>query len=155
MSKLASIFNKNRFDIVSWCITLALVVGLVFGASAWKKTTAQALVPQPTADPDRKQPQVAMPALQGSESLFSIERIIQLKTNIPADKPRYSIEDYRVARGDSIFAIAKSFNLKPETILWANYDALQDSPDSLRPGQVLKIPPTDGIYYQWKENDTL
>jgi len=28
-------------------------------------------------------------------------------------------------------------------------------PHSLAPGQVLKIPPTNGIYYQWKENDTL
>jgi len=39
--------------------------------------------------------------------------------------------------------------------LWANYDVLQDDPHSLKPGQVLKIPPTDGIYYQIKENDKL
>ena len=29
------------------------------------------------------------------------------------------------------FSIAKSFDLKPETILWANYDQLKDSPDAL------------------------
>jgi murein DD-endopeptidase MepM/ murein hydrolase activator NlpD len=96
-----------------------------------------------------------MPALNKSESVLSIGRDILLKTNIPADKPRYKIDDYRVSRGDSIFAISEAFKLKPETVLWANYDVLQDDPHSLKPGQVLKIPPTDGIYYQWKENDTL
>ena len=96
-----------------------------------------------------------MPALDPPKGFEAIGRQIEIKTNVPADKPRYHVEEYRVARGDSVFAIAESFKIKPETILWANYETLQDSPDSLRPGQVLKIPPTDGIYYQWKENDTL
>jgi murein DD-endopeptidase MepM/ murein hydrolase activator NlpD len=39
--------------------------------------------------------------------------------------------------------------------LWANNDVLNDSPDSIRPGQDLNIPPTDGILYQWKDGDTL
>src|SRR5689334_25197609 len=85
----------------------------------------------------------------------SIDREIQINTNVPADKPRYDVEEYRVVRADSVFAIAESFKVKPETVLWANYDVLQDDPHSLAPGMVLKIPPTDGIYYQWKENDTL
>jgi LysM repeat protein len=88
-----------------------------------------------------------MPALSGgSEAFVSIGRDIQLKTNAPADKPRYQPVDYRVSRGDSMFAIAESYKLEPETILWANYDVLQDDPHSLKPGQVLKIPPANGIY---------
>jgi len=130
---------------------------MVFGALSWKRSTSTvpALAPQPTSAPDQKQPDVPMPALGGAEAFLSIGRNIQLKTNIPADKPRYSIEEYRVTRGDSIFAISESFKLKPETVLWANYDTLQDDPHSLKPGQVLIIPPTDGIYYQIKENDKL
>ena len=157
MSKLTTLIGKNKFNIISWFVTLALVTGLVFGALSWKQstTTVQALEPQPTAVPDQKQPEVPMPALGASEAFASIGRNIELKTNIPADKPRYSIEEYRVSRGDSIFAISESFKLKPETVLWANYDVLQDDPHSLKPGQVLKIPPTDGIYYQVKENDKL
>ncbi|MEP7136518.1 MAG: peptidoglycan DD-metalloendopeptidase family protein [Chloroflexota bacterium] len=157
MTKFKTLIGKNSFNIVSWFVTLALVAGLVFGALSWKQSTStvQALAPQPTAAPNQKQPEVPMPALGASEAFLSIGRSIQLKTNIPADKPRYSIEEYRVTRGDSIFAISESFKLKPETVLWANYNVLQDSPDSLRPGQVLEIPPTDGIYYQWKNNDTL
>jgi hypothetical protein len=72
-----------------------------------------------------------MPALGGPDAFLSIDRDIQLKTNIPADKPRYEIAEYRVTRGDSIFAISESYNLNPETVLWANYDVLQD--DRSRP----------------------
>ena len=157
MSKLASYFKTYRFNIISWTVTLLLVGGMILGAFQWKASNvgAQALLPIPTAEPEKNPPQVSMPALGAPEALESIEREIQLKTNIPADKPRYEPEEYRVVRGDSVFAIAESYGLKPETILWANYDVLQDDPHSLAPGMVLKIPPTDGIYYQWKENDTL
>lgn len=157
MSKLASIFKNNLFSIISWAVTLILVGGMVGGSLMWKKNTAtvQAPPPEPTVAPDEIQPEVAMPALGMPESFSSIEREIQIKTNVPADKPRYKPVEYRVSRGDSVFAISETFKLKPETVLWANYDVLQDDPHSLAPGMVLKIPPTDGIYYQWKENDTL
>jgi murein DD-endopeptidase MepM/ murein hydrolase activator NlpD len=157
MPKLVLFLKNNRFNIISWSITLLITGGIIAGAFAWKKSTStvQALAPVPTAVPEQKKPQVVMPALGGPEAFLSIERDIQLKTNVPADKPRYKPVEYRVSRGDSVFGIAESFKLKPETVLWANYDVLQDDPHSLKPGQVLKIPPTDGIYYQWKENDTL
>src|SRR5687768_14700624 len=156
MPKLASFFDDNRFAIISWFVTFLIVAGLIGGVFLWKQSAAnKALVPQPTAGADERRPEVPMPALGGPLAFLSIEREIQIKTNVPADKPRYDLVEHRVSRGDSIFAIAESYKLKPETVLWANYDVLQDDPHSLKPGQVLKIPPTDGIYYQWKENDTL
>lgn len=157
MSKSKSYFKKKLFNIISWLVTLMLVVGIVGGAFMWKRSTTvvQVVVPEPTLAPDEEPPQVQMPALGGPDAFVSIGRDIQLKTNVPADKPRYKPVEYRVSSGDSMFAIAESYKLEPETILWANYDVLQDDPHSLKPGQVLKIPPTNGIYYQWKENDTL
>jgi murein DD-endopeptidase MepM/ murein hydrolase activator NlpD len=157
MSKLASFFNDHRFSVLSWIVTIILVAGMILGALQWKEARAggQALVPISTARSEEEQPQVSMPALEEPETFAAIERDIQLKTNVPADKPRYDVEEYRVVSGDSVFAIAESFKVQPETVLWANYDVLQDDPHSLAPGMVLKIPPTDGIYYQWKENDTL
>jgi len=157
MSKFSSFFKKNLFNIISWFVTVLLVGGIAGGAFMWTQSTNATQLPalEPTIAPAQEQPHVVMPALVGSEAFASIERDIQLKTNVPADKPRYQPVEYRVARGDSLFAIAESYKLKPETILWANYDVLQDDPHSLKPGQVLKIPPADGIYYQWKENDTL
>ena len=97
-----------------------------------------------------------MPALGGPSVFESIGREIQIKTNVPADKPRYDpLKNIAWCGEIRSLRLRESFKLKPETILWANYDVLQDDPHSLKPGQVLKIPPTDGIYYQWKENDTL
>jgi hypothetical protein len=157
MSKLSSFFHANRFSIISWAVTVILVAGMILGAFQWRasRNGAQALVPIPTAGAEEQRPKVSMPALGGPQAFAAIKREIQLKTNVPADKPRYEVEEYRVVRGDSVFAIAESFKVQPETVLWANYDVLQDDPHSLAPGMVLKIPPTDGIYYQWKENDTL
>ncbi|HSO12182.1 MAG TPA: peptidoglycan DD-metalloendopeptidase family protein [Anaerolineales bacterium] len=157
MAKLNSFLKNNTFNIISWFVTLILVGGIVFGAFAWKQSAeaVQAAELVPTAAPDEEPVQPAMPGLGGPEAFVSIPRDIQLKTNAPADKPRYKPVEYRVSRGDSIFAISESFKLEPETILWANYDVLQDDPHSLKPGQVLSIPPANGIFYQWKENDTL
>src|SRR5687768_11680884 len=156
MPKLASFFDDNRFAIISWFVTFLIVAGLFGGVFLWKQSAAnKAPVPRPTASADERRPEVPMPALGGPLPCLAIEREIQIKTNVPADKPRYDLVEHRVSRGDSIFAIAESYKLKPETVLWANYDVLQDDPHSLKPGQVLKIPPTDGIYYQLKENDSL
>jgi murein DD-endopeptidase MepM/ murein hydrolase activator NlpD len=157
MANLTTFFGRNKFTVISWSVTLILAIGLIAGALLWKKSNspAQILAPLPTSAPDEGPADVELPALGGPETFVSIGREIQLKTNIPADKPRYELAEYRVTRGDSIFAISESYKLQPETVLWANYDVLQDDPHSLKPGQVLKIPPTDGIYYQWKENDTL
>jgi murein DD-endopeptidase MepM/ murein hydrolase activator NlpD len=157
MSKFSSYFNRNRFNIVSWTVTVVLVAGLIGGALKWRQiSTVQALGPVVASGAGEKPPQIALPALTGAdEGSAAIEREIQLKTNVPADKPRYKPVDYHVVKGDSIFAIAEQFKVKPETVLWANYDVLKDDPHSLAPGMVLRIPPTDGIFYQWKENDTL
>ena len=63
--------------------------------------------------------------------------------------------EYTVSPGDSVFGIAQKYGLKPETVLWSNYSVLKDNPHALSAGMVLKIPPTDGVYYQWKESDAL
>ena len=148
--------KRNSFSVISWFITMLLVAGIV-GGGLWYKSAsaAPAFIPEPTAQPDANPPKVDLPAAQPEpQNRFdSIERSIQLKTDIP-ERPRYTTEKYTVARGDSMFAIAKAFNMEPETILWANYDVLKDDPHSLKPGMVLVVPPTDGIYYQWKDGDT-
>lgn len=159
MSKLITYLKANTIIsvVISWVVTLAIAGGMVGGALAWKNSNAPARIsmPEPTAAPEDELADVVMPALGGPEAFLAIPREIQIKTNVPADKPRYQPVEYRVKRGDSIFAIAESYKLTAESVLWANYDVLQDDPHSLKPGQVLQIPPTDGIYYQWKENDTL
>ena len=47
------------------------------------------------------------------------------------------------------------FEVEPESVLWANSDTLNDDPHLISVGVKLKIPPVDGILYQWKEGDKL
>ena len=157
--KALEFLKRHRFSIISWFVTILIVTGIL-GGGLWYKgtTTASALVPEPTAEPDATSPVLPLPA-PGSEvstdsGLQSVSRNIQLKTNMP-ERPRYDVEKYTVARGDSVFAIAEKYNITPETLLWANYDSLQDNLHNLKPGITLNVPPTNGIYYQWKDGDTL
>lgn len=85
---------------------------------------------------------------------FGISRLISLDTLIP-NRPRVEVITYTVQTGESLFSIADQFSIKPETILWGNYETLKDNPHLLKPEQVLNILPINGTYYQWNENDNL
>lgn len=84
----------------------------------------------------------------------SILRRLELHTTIP-ERPRLTVQTYRVKKGDTLFGIAQKFGLKPESLLWGNFEVLGDDPHSLRPEQELNILPVDGTYYQWNEGDHL
>lgn len=77
-----------------------------------------------------------------------ISRSAKLQTTIPS-RPRDELSSYIVQDGDTVFGIAEKFGLKPETILWGNYNTLLDDPHSLKPGQELTILPVDGVYWEW------
>jgi murein DD-endopeptidase MepM/ murein hydrolase activator NlpD len=113
----------------------------------------QAALPEPQLN-EATPAGVILPALAQPEAQQSISRRVNPFTVIP-NRPRDDPQEYTVETGDSVFAIAKTFGLKPESILWANYDALNDNPDMLSPGMKLIIPPTDGVLYQWKDGDTI
>jgi murein DD-endopeptidase MepM/ murein hydrolase activator NlpD len=101
----------------------------------------------PEADP-------ALIAYTGSSILENIPRFIDSHTSLPV-KPRSAITKYTVQKGDTIFAIASKFNLKPQTILWGNYAVLADNPHYLQPGQELTILPIDGVYHEWHAGEGL
>ncbi len=94
-------------------------------------------------------PKLAAPVLVGS-----ISRQVTLHTTIPT-RPRQEAQNYIVSQGDSVFEIASKFNIDPETLLWANYDLLNDNPDMIAIDMELKVPPTDGVLYLWQEGDTI
>jgi murein DD-endopeptidase MepM/ murein hydrolase activator NlpD len=81
-------------------------------------------------------------------------RRLTLNTIIPS-RPRSEVITYTVKTGDNLFKIAELYGLKPETILWGNFETLEDNPQMLSPEQVLNILPVDGTYYQWKEGDEI
>jgi murein DD-endopeptidase MepM/ murein hydrolase activator NlpD len=83
----------------------------------------------------------------------ALSRTSELHTDIPKRATDES-QTYTVENGDSVFAIAEYFKLKPDTIVWANNSILNDNPDSLNIGQRLVIPPVDGVMHKWQASDT-
>jgi murein DD-endopeptidase MepM/ murein hydrolase activator NlpD len=75
-------------------------------------------------------------------------------TTIP-NRQRRDVILYTVQEGDTLFGIAAFYGLTPESLLWANYDALQDNPHLLKPGMELNIPPVNGIVYTVGSGDTV
>ena len=96
----------------------------------------------------------SLPFYEDRNSYEAVLRQVLVYTEIP-DRPRQDVVEHTVSLGDSVFGIALAYDLKPETVLWSNYDVLKDNPHSLSSGMVLKIPPIDGVYYQWQEDDNL
>ncbi|MBN1284608.1 MAG: M23 family metallopeptidase [Anaerolineae bacterium] len=66
---------------------------------------------------------------------------------LPADlSKREEVLVYTVQRGDTLWSIAERFNLKMDSLFWANREALPDV-HMLRVGLQLNILPEDGVYH--------
>jgi hypothetical protein len=98
--------------------------------------------------------QVILPEWSNSGNVSAVSRRASLSTIIP-NRPRQEITFYQVQSGDSVFGIARRFGITPESVLWANYDLLNDNPDRLTLEMELRIPPVDGVLYEWKDGDTI
>lgn len=155
--KLIEFLKANRFSVISWGVTAILVAAMLGSALWWTQSgsASAATRPVPTASPNQGSQSVTLSTPADSVSANpAIPRQLELKTNIP-QRSRFSPVTYRVSRGDSMFAIAKQFNIKPESILFSNKDVLKDNPENLTPGMELTIPPVDGLLYEWKQGDTI
>jgi murein DD-endopeptidase MepM/ murein hydrolase activator NlpD len=155
--------NKNKVLVWgSWIIT-ALVVALLISTLYWQPILAQELAVANGEDdsisvedmPDPSSEALAnMPYFEPESEETVIDRNLETLTIAPT-RPRSEAVDYEVELGDAVFSIARKYNITPETLLWSNYAVLKDDPHSLSPGQILRIPPTNGILYEWEEGDTL
>jgi LysM repeat protein len=71
----------------------------------------------------------------------------------PAEPPaRQGLVQHTVVAGEVLWQIAEQYQLRPETILWAN--DISD-PDLLLVGQQLAIPASDGVTYTVQPGDRL
>jgi len=152
-------FLDRWLSLIGWAVALGAAI---FALYLWQssivpnRVAAQTISPSPTPlrKPTAQPALLDLPPLVGQNSGHSISRRPNPYTIIP-NRPRTEIVLYTVQSGDSVFGIAETFGIKPETVLWANYELLNDNPDFLEPGMELNIPPVDGVYYQWQEGDTL
>lgn len=100
----------------------------------------------PTVSPDMLAALLNQPLAPAADrSVLSVVRNIYDPFTIVPDRPRNEVIQYVAVQGDTIYTIAERFGLKPETIAWSNARRIVQV---LRPGDVINIPPVDGVYYQ-------
>lgn len=121
--------------------------------------TALPTDPVPTSDAQTSDPVALLPTIsvEGMQALLNaplssmgsaagsvtlISAALNPFTLVP-DRPRSEVIQYEAVQGDTIYTIAERFGLQPETIAWSNPRRIVQV---LRPGDVLNIPPVDGVY---------
>ncbi len=86
-------------------------------------------------------------------STAGFETIVDAEGNeTRVKKKRDKVIDYVVKNGDNASKVAYRFGLKVSTLLWANDLNVKSQ---LTPGETLRIPPVDGVYYTVKSRETL
>jgi murein DD-endopeptidase MepM/ murein hydrolase activator NlpD len=154
MSKFTS--SPRLFYGFTWGVTLLVVAGLL-GFAVWKIIPQHiSAAPDPGSTPSGSGASVPLPTTVGLEagSQEAIVRKVALVTN--SDKNiRYNVVQYTAKQGDTVSSIAKSYGISASSLLWSNSDLMRNGPNSLKVGQVLLIPPVDGVLYKWEASDTL
>lgn len=72
-----------------------------------------------------------------------------------SDKPRAEMVSYEVQAGDTLSNIGEKFGVGVDTIRWANPDKIKTSKTVLKSGDVLDIPPVNGIVHKVKSGETV
>ncbi len=150
---------ERLLSAAAWMLALACaLIALVLGLRAYRDRplshSSAAAIPQYAYDSNSAPASLSiLPDPQLPDEAPFISRRPALHTNIP-NRPRQDVIPYRVQQGDSVFEIAARFSIRPETVLWANYDQLNDNPDLISIGMELNIPPVDGVLYEWQAGDT-
>lgn len=157
--KSSNVFLTDWLPSITWGIALAMVafLCLVFfmPPSDFVAAELETAAGQPEFKPTQTvAPNVNLPPIQEVSEGQGIARVPDM-TTIESARTRTDTISYVVESFDSIFGIANKFNIDPETVMWANYEILNDNPDLLSEGQELLIPPIDGVLYTWQENDTI
>ena len=158
--------SDRIISLIAWVIALAFVfVALILGWRRFAGHGSTGRVEQALAGASSSwttgssgvlgasQVQASLPDMELSANWNDLTRRADLRTVIPT-RPRQDALPYTVSIGNSVFEVAARFNLKPESVLWANYDQLNDNPDLIALGMQLQIPPADGVLYQWQAGDT-
>lgn len=153
--------GTRSLQVLANLLALLAVLSLGYAALVLRQEAQASL--QPTAAPAKPTatplPVVDLPVYTGFADTnvivdSGIPRLTLMHTTRP-DFSIYEMREYEVKAGDTLFGIGEQFDLKPQTLMFGNYDLLYDDPHRLSVGQKLRILPSDGLLYTWAENDGL
>lgn len=113
--------------------------------TAWENTLSAPKTGQGGPGPDLE------PTTIQENSVFAHNPVATDYIEKTAEK-RLQVVEYTVQAGDKLSFIALDYGVSIESIMWANN---LRSPDSIRPDQVLKIPPVSGVIHTVKKGDTI
>src|SRR5690349_23587078 len=103
--------SSRWFNIVSWGIT-ALIVAAMLGF-AFLHIQTSVVTAAATTGLSEDLPVVPTSASVSVLQRPAIERQLTLRTIMP-QRPRYAVLVHKVESGDSVFAIAKEYSIKPD-----------------------------------------
>ncbi len=89
--------------------------------------------------------------LIGRQDIFSQSGTAESIAALDGNVPDYPVYKHIVQPGETLSQIAQLYNIKSSTIRWAN----SMGNDTIRPGQVLRIPGIDGAFIKVAKGDTL
>ncbi|MCA9382953.1 peptidoglycan DD-metalloendopeptidase family protein [Candidatus Dojkabacteria bacterium] len=87
----------------------------------------------------------------GRQDIFSQSGTAESIGAISEDEKDYPVYKHVVQRGETLSEVAEIYSIKVETIKWAN----SLTSETLKVGQVLRIPGIDGVFVKVKDGDTL
>lgn len=164
MSEEPSTPNRANREIVvtvvSWVTAIMLSLALLT-MLFWQPRIAKSM--QPYINPgaeldipnyDEISSQADLPAFTFQDQDLGLIRGQDLYTE-GEEEFRTEVIQHVVVSGDSIWGLSNTYGISIPSILYANYDVLQDKSDNLLVGQVINIPPVEGIYHTWRSRDTL
>jgi LysM repeat protein len=153
LRRAAQTYRLWLVGIVGLGLAVGVAVWLLGGSAISLPLAGQAPVaaPQSASEPTPIVPAVAAaePTPEGTPEPSPFAGIAEPP---PKPPPRTSPIHHAVAAGEVLWQIAEQYNLRPETVLWAN--DIED-PDLLLIGQDLLIPPADGVIYTVRPGDSL
>lgn len=154
----ASRVNRDWLFWVTWLLAFLMVFWLATVILAKSGIDVFARADENNSGPifssPAQQENIPLPDFMPGIQVESVVRSTSLHTIIP-DESFTVPKKYTVEPGDSVFGIAQSYKLDPETVLWANQGLLNDNPNMLSVGQELTIPAVDGVLHKVKAGDTI
>lgn len=146
---------SGHLVVIGLAVLAVALSGVRFSRRAWSSVSLPP-APTPAATLGNRVTHEPLAARDGPRFVGDDSQIVRMAAPLTPNinRPRKDVISYTVQAGDSLLGIAQEFNLRPESVLWANPE-LKDNPDLLSVGAEIAIPPVNGVLHTVQKGDTL